>query len=168
MGACVQKRAYHSRRSQSLYMKSTLIFLIVALPYLAFAGSSTPEELARSYVAAVQAQDAAAIKKLVHPKFLEGLNPEGVKLIDWWIKHSIADASKLQDPMWIRSKNISSSLLTSMSVEWTWNVPPEIQIEMQPYRELGNSQENTGFMSVQFAAKYQGQLYFVFQMPKKP
>jgi len=150
-------------------MKSLLVSLIIVIPLLAFADLTTPEQLAKSYVAAIQSHDAEAVKKLVHPKFLASLKADGISLLNWWIQHSIADASKLNDPMWIRSKELSSDLLSSMNAEVTWNVRPEIQIEMQPYHDLGNGQkENTGFMSVQYAAKDNGNLYFVLQLPKKP
>lgn len=149
-------------------MKLLLVLLLTALPFHAFGQSTTPEELAKQYVLAVQARDAAAIRHLMHPKVLETLHSSGEeKFLDWWIERAMANASQLVHPMWIRPKNISTEYLSSLSGHWTWSVPPEVQIEMQPYKVVGEAKEGTGFMTVEMAARFNGQLFFVLLAPKK-
>ena len=149
-------------------MKFIFILIITAFPLFALADSSTPEGLAKDYVAAVQSKDLAVFKKLVHPKFLASLTPAEAKLIDAGIQSLLADADQLKDPMWIRTKELSPKDQASLSTEELWKVLPEVQIEMQPYRKVSDAKEATGYMAVQFAAKHEGKYYLVFQLPKTP
>jgi uncharacterized membrane protein YvbJ len=151
-------------------MKSILIFFVAILPWGAFADLSTPEQLARSFAAAVQAKDTTAIKKLIHPKFVKSLDADETKLLDGWVRSEIDNASQIKDPMQIDCKTLNSKQVAEMSTDYKWYVQPEVQIEMQCFQKSNadDSEETNTFADVEWAAKYQTNYYFVFRLPADP
>src|ERR1039458_2554367 len=100
-------------------LKSLLpILLTIFIPVAASADPGTPEELAKSYIAAAKAHDADAIRKLIHPQYLQRLDAHGKKLLDQWIQDSIANAGKMREPMTINITPMTPDRLAELKKYW--------------------------------------------------
>ena len=160
-------KRYSPKRDCAMPQSLILIFLAAILPLAVCADPSTPEDLAKSYIAASQAHDGAAIRKLVHPKFLQALNANQKKMLDMWIQQSMDDAGQWKLHTEIVCTVMMPASLAELSKYWVLLVPPDVQVDMNTFRDIGNNSREGVGGSTQWAAKLDGKYYFILPFPKK-
>lgn len=148
-------------------MKPFLLLLLVVSFFNAplYAYDMEADALAQSYTKAAHAQDEAALRKLLPPTYLSGLDENGKKYVEMWVKMALKDGPRLAEPIHSRSTALGTDAPILKNPLFTWKVKPELQIEMQPYTEVNGEQKPGNFVAVQFAAKSGGKLYFVVPFP---